>query len=133
MNIKICPDCQFANSATERKCKMCKGVLSGSGEYSKAYSNAYAKTYSPTGSKANAGTSTGWNWKMIIVGVFMLAVSGVLFWALYDLERNGGSIRMPIILIGIYKIAGKWVLSGLFAVVGLVYLGLGFSGKDIDD
>jgi hypothetical protein len=123
MNKIKCSFCGFANSSIEKNCTMCEVSLSGSQSYSKSYSY----------SNPNVSSEKLIVWKTVFSGLAMIAFSGFLFYILNNIEQKGGSVTMPLILIVIYKLFGKWVLSSLFGLIGLIMLAMGFSGTDLDD
>jgi len=62
---------------------------------------------------------------LILGGVLMLAGAVFCYFWLADKELHGGTIRMPVLALLLYELLGKWGVSGLVALVGIVILGRG--------
>jgi hypothetical protein len=59
-------------------------------------------------------------WHTVAAGVASLVCAGVFFWALSGKESSGGIIRAKWWLILIYSLGGKWLVAGIFTVLGLI-------------
>lgn len=71
-----------------------------------------------------------------IWGNILLAICGIatilgalwLFYELKDLEENGGTITLPVFFIFIYELLGKYVVSGIIAIMGVQWLYMALEG-----
>ena len=54
----------------------------------------------------------------ILWGIFFLVVGFLLFYVLNDIEKNGGSLRLNLILFIIYEKFGKNIVSVIFIIIG---------------
>jgi hypothetical protein len=61
-------------------------------------------------------------------GLLLLAVALLLFVVLLAFEANGGRTRAPWLIVAIYYIGGKWLISGIPAAFGAVRLVRGLKG-----
>jgi hypothetical protein len=61
-------------------------------------------------------------WVFLACGVFMALGSAYVYWYLADWEANPdrGGLSMHWLAAVIYRIGGRWLLSGLVLAVGLV-------------
>jgi hypothetical protein len=59
------------------------------------------------------------------LGLGILAIAAVLFFALWSMEEQGGSMQMPWWLAAIYWIGGKWTVGIGMGAFGLLVLGAG--------
>jgi uncharacterized membrane protein YuzA (DUF378 family) len=55
----------------------------------------------------------------ILFGIAMIFVAYLLFYELKDFEENGGSISLPIIFMWIYKLLGKYAITGIIGLSGI--------------
>jgi hypothetical protein len=76
---------------------------------------------------ANDGASqdTWYSWFLYALGSF--AVSGFLWWYFTDFETHGGRRRINAIVALLYNMLGKTATCGLFALLGVIFLGVGVS------
>jgi hypothetical protein len=65
----------------------------------------------------------------IVLGVFMIAGAVWLFTYIGGKEAEGGSIRLNVLLMILYKIGGKWLMSGLIALAGVAIIVSGVRKK----
>lgn len=54
----------------------------------------------------------------LLGGLFLIAIGIGGYFLFNHLETNGGSMRIPVIAIGLYNLIGKWGILGIFAVLG---------------
>lgn len=64
-------------------------------------------------------------WQSMLAAVFLIGGGIWLFKIFNDLEQKGGSIRMNVVIIGIYKMLGKWGVLGVMVFGGIVALIIG--------
>jgi hypothetical protein len=64
-------------------------------------------------------------WAFLIVGIMCLAAAVGLYFLFAGLERSGGSMRLPGILVLIYQVLGKWGAVGATAGFGAIATWLG--------
>lgn len=73
-------------------------------------------------------------WQMIGGGLFLMALGIGLYFFFGNLEENGGAVRMPAILLGMYKLVGKMGLLLICGGLGALCLVMGIvdmtKGKD---
>jgi hypothetical protein len=68
----------------------------------------------------------GWSpWVDIGIGLFMCFGSVFLFFYLAHQEATGEAFSMNAIAVLLYNVGGKWLLSGLAAVIGVTCLFFG--------
>ena len=125
MNKIKCSFCGFANSSIEKNCTMCEVSLLNSSRNSS--SNFY------TNSNIQTQAKTKISWGTVIFGLAATVFSFYLYSMFDDFEKSGGSIRMPVIVILIYKIGGKWLASIFIGLMGLLTMVGGFIGNGFDD
>jgi hypothetical protein len=58
-------------------------------------------------------------------GLFLFAVGVGLFFFFGHLEQQGGNVRMPAIILGIYKLTGKWGILIICSLLGACGVGAG--------
>jgi len=58
-------------------------------------------------------------WISLLVGIIILAFAIYLFITLQQFENEGGEISLNWIIAIAYDIAGKWITSGILALIGL--------------
>jgi hypothetical protein len=96
-------------------------------------SNATAPTAPASGPKESdrAPGESRW-WQSLLWAVVCFAGGIWMFNMFDDLEKHGGSIRLNFILIGIYKVLGKWGVLAFFTVaaLGFAYTGVSRYRKD---
>ncbi|MBX3670213.1 MAG: hypothetical protein KF778_17570 [Rhodocyclaceae bacterium] len=61
-------------------------------------------------------------WSLLGAAAVSFFLGWVVFQALASWEQHGGSVRMPVIAILVYKLLGKWGITGLFCAGGCVML-----------
>jgi hypothetical protein len=64
-------------------------------------------------------------WKTLLFGLVCLLVAAIFYGVFSDLEASGGSRRVPRILIVLYNIGGKWLVSSVIGFFGIVGVALG--------
>ena len=57
-------------------------------------------------------------WVALIIGILMMVGGWWLFSVFAAAEHTGQSMRINVIILGIYNIFGKWGVAGLLAVPG---------------
>jgi hypothetical protein len=65
-------------------------------------------------------------WQSMLWAAVLLGGGIWLFQMFDDMEHKGGSMRMNVLVVGVYRVLGKWGVLGLFAVlsIGMAYLGV---------
>lgn len=140
MNRIKCSACGFVAFSSDEVCKRCKQNLlepaAGFNPDSNAYPDSYSNNYSNSNSPSAAYVSPyrtepekSISWGSVLFGLLLIGVSFFLYSTFDDLERNGGSVRMNVIVIALYNIGGKWLASIVVAVIGIVVTIAGFSGS----
>ncbi len=59
----------------------------------------------------------------LLGGLFLIAIGVGGYFLFNRLETNGGSMRIPVIVIGLYNLIGKWGILGIFALLGSILVG----------
>ncbi len=65
----------------------------------------------------------------IVMGLLMIAGAVWLYTYFSGFEERGGSMRMNVILLALYKLGGKWLACGLVAAVGIAVTVVGIRKK----
>ncbi|XAM00253.1 hypothetical protein OT109_02465 [Phycisphaeraceae bacterium D3-23] len=84
-------------------------------------------------SKATEGDDNGDPpWKNILWGLFLIGVSGFIWWYFWDFENSTDTTRSVNRYIAfLYNLGGKWLASLPFTFIGLFMLIWGIRGKKI--
>jgi len=62
---------------------------------------------------------------LAIYAAMSFAVAGYCYSEITTLETSGGSIKIPMLLMLPYEVAGKWGLVGFLGAIGVYWLALG--------
>ena len=63
--------------------------------------------------------------QMISGGFFLICIAVVAYFYIGHAEQTDGSFRLPVIIIPVYKVLGKWGIVGLVAGIGILSLAMG--------
>jgi len=62
---------------------------------------------------------------LVIYAAFCFGIAGYSYSQITALETSGGSIKIPVLLMLPYEVAGKWGLVGILGAIGAYSLALG--------
>jgi len=62
---------------------------------------------------------------LVIYAAFCFGIAGYSYSVITALETSGGSIKIPVLLMLPYQVAGKWGLVGILGAIGAYSLALG--------
>ncbi len=62
---------------------------------------------------------------LVIYAAICFGIAGYYHSKITALETSGGSIKIPVLLMLPYEVAGKWALIGVLGAIGAYSLGLG--------
>lgn len=71
--------------------------------------------------------------QMILYALGCYGAGALLFFIFYGIESSGSGATMPSWLVLLYNLGGKWLVAGVFAVLGtlcLIGAFVDFSKKD---
>jgi hypothetical protein len=63
--------------------------------------------------------------QMISGGFFLVCIAVVAYFYIGHAEQTNGSFRLPVIIVPVYKVLGKWGIVGLVAGIGILSLAMG--------
>ena len=72
----------------------------------------------------------GISWGYVFFGALFIVAAIWLFRVFANMEATGGSMRINWIFALVYKLLGKWGVSGLIGLVGVWMARRGFKGGD---
>ena len=74
----------------------------------------------PNISKENEPTKEkeGSPWGTLLWGLVLVVIAVIAFFAFSGLERDGGRVRIPALILIAYKLLGKWGVLGIFGGLG---------------
>ena len=83
------------------------------------------------------GPKSGGRWWQPMLWAVICAGAGVFLFHIFDdLGRNGGSVRMNLIVVEIYKLLGKWGVLGILLAGAVAFAVIGIrqrtAGKSVD-
>jgi hypothetical protein len=64
-------------------------------------------------------------WAFLLVGIICLVAAAYMYYKFNAMQRSGGSIRLPAILVLIYEALGKWGAVGVTALFGAIATWMG--------
>ena len=64
-------------------------------------------------------------WYALVIAAICFGVAGYSYSEITTLETSGGSLKIPVLLMLPYQVAGKWGLVGMLGAIGAYSLALG--------
>jgi hypothetical protein len=133
----ICPKCQYkrtvADTTPDWQCPNC-GIAYNKFTATEKISRAEPKASHEKEKVIDPKIETPRqeeSWLSILAASLLMFGSALYFyWLLSDFETHGGELRMPSILIGLYKAFGKFGIVGIFALLGFIVGGIAMNKKN---
>lgn len=124
-----CSSCGKRNSHRATRCHACHEVLPWAEGKVAAPRDAAARTTpapkAPAKQRVADDVDEDLWWQTIGGGILLLLVGGYSYWSFAAKEAAGGMIRGKWWLILLYSLGGKWLVAGIFGVLGLLLIGFG--------